>query len=245
MGKLACSLIVATASAAGLLGLAAPVGSGSAPPGPPAGGPDGLLVLGAVGSRDRAGAVSSELVLVADPRTGVVRSHRLPGGTLCGGPVLAGGDGVLYLSYRGRHPIALTLPLDLRGAPRSLGRAPAVAPLRVERRLAKLGVSPPANVRLVPWAGGALSSDERGLAVAVATRAGMRAAVLDLGTRSWTVVPGGRLGVSPSMAWTPSGEWLVFTAGARRLMAWRVGAGRALELGVDPGGRIMSLATSS
>jgi hypothetical protein len=245
MGKLDWSVIAAAASAAALPALAAPAGSGGPPASPPASGPDGLLVLGAVGSRDRAGAVSSELALVADPRTGVVRSHRLPGGALCGGPVLAGGDGVVFYSYRGRHPTALTLPLDLRGSPRSLGRAPAAAPLRVERGLGRLSVSPPANTRLVPWAGRALSSDHRRLAVAVATRAGMRAAVLDLGTRSWTVVAGGRLGGPPSMAWTPSGEWLVFTAGARRLIAWRVGAGRALELGVDAGGRIMSLATTS
>jgi hypothetical protein len=245
MGKLAWSVIAAAASAAGLVVLAAPAGSGGPPANPRASGPDGLLVLGAVGSRDRAGAVSSELALVADPRTGVVRSHRLPGGTLCGGPVLAGGDGVVFYSYGGLHRIALTLPLDLRGAPRSLGRAQAVAPLRVKRWLARLSVSPPANMRLVPWAGGALSSDERRLAVAVATRAGMRAAVLDIGTGSWTVVPGGRLGGPRSMAWTPSGEWLVFTAGARQLMAWRVGAGGALELGVHPGGRIMSLATTS
>jgi|SRR5215207_4474970 len=147
MGKLACSVIAATASAAGLLGLAAPAGSGGAA-GPPASGPDGLVVLGAVGSRDRAGAVSSELALVADPRTGVVRSHRLPGGTLCGGPVVAGGAGVVFYSYRGRHPIALTLPLDLRGPLRSFGRAHAVAPLRVERRLARLNVSPPRAPRL-------------------------------------------------------------------------------------------------
>jgi hypothetical protein len=73
----------------------------------------------------------------------------------------------------------------------------------------------------------------------------MRAAVLDIGTGSWTVVPEARLGGPPSMAWTTSGEWLVFTAGARRLMAWRVGAGGALELGVHSGGRIMSLATTS
>lgn len=245
MGKLAWSVIAAAAWAAALPALAAPVGSRGPPASPPGGGPDGLLVLGAVGSRDRAGAVSSELALVADPRTGVVRSHRLPGGTLCGGPVLAGGDGVVFYSYRERHPIALTLPLNLRGPPRSLGRAQAAAPLRVGRRLARLSVSPPANMRLVRWAGGALSSDHRRLAVAVATRAGMRTAVLDRGTRSWTVVPGGRLGGPPSMAWTPSGEWLVFTAGARRLMAWRVGTGGALELGVDPRGRIMSLATTS
>jgi hypothetical protein len=306
----------------------------------PASGPDGLLVLGVAGSRDGR-TVTSELAVVADPRTGRRRSHRLAGGTLCHGPLLAGGDGVVFSGHQGRLPVAWTLPLDLRGQPRSLGRADVavqvgsngrlligrarfsrrrtvLGPLRElspsgrrsvrsrivlprwssleagvdgdllvtsnrrlalwdpaagrprlslrgaallaagERRFAWCGgacagirvwtphgtltVSPPAGARPVSWVRGAFSPDDRALALAVRMRNGVRAAVVDLATGAWTVIRGAPLGGYQAMAWSPSGEWLVFTAAPRRLMAWRWGAQHALELPGRPGGTVMSVA---
>jgi hypothetical protein len=46
------------------------------------------------------------------------------------------------------------------------------------------------------------------------------------------------------MAWSPSGEWLVFTAGRRRLMAWQRGVQHALELPMRPGGPVILVATA-
>ena len=308
----------------------------------PASGPDGLLVFGVAGGRDGR-TVTSELAVVANPRTGRRRSRRLAGGTLCHGPLLAGGDGVVFSGHRGRLPVARTLPFDLRGQPRSLGRAEVAAqvgssgrlligrsrfrrrrtvlgPLRElspsrrrsvrsrivlprwssleagvdgdllvtsnrllalwdpaagrprlslrgaallaggERRFAwcrgacagvrvwtphgTLTVSPLAGARPVSWVRGAFSPDDRALALAVRMRNGVRAAVVDLATGTWTVIRGAPLGGYQAMAWSPSGEWLVFTAAPRRLMAWRRGAQHALELPGRPGGTVMSVATA-
>jgi sugar lactone lactonase YvrE len=69
-----------------------------------------------------------------------------------------------------------------------------------------------------------------------------RVAVVDLAAGSWTVVPGGELRGYEAIAWSPSGRWLYFTG--RRLLAWRLGSPRAVRLPVDPGGTVMSIATS-
>jgi hypothetical protein len=85
---------------------------------PEAEAPDGLLVMGTV---ERGGSVvHAERAVVADPRTGRVRSRRLPGGTLCYGEVMAAGSRVLYPGHRGRRSVQLSLPLSLVGAPRVL-----------------------------------------------------------------------------------------------------------------------------
>jgi hypothetical protein len=306
----------------------------------PAGGPDGLLVLGVAAGRDGR-TVSRELAVVADPRTGRRWSHRLAGGTLCHGPLLAGGDGVVFSGRQGRLAVARTLPLDLGGRPRSLGRADVLARggsrgrvligrARFSRRRTVLAslrepshsgsasarsrivlprwssleagvdgdlllagtrvlalwdretgrprlslrgatllaagerrfawckaacagvrvwtprgartVSPPARAMPVSWVRGAFSPDDRTLAFALRTRSGVRAAVVDLATGGWTVIRGAPLGGYQAMGWSPSGEWLVFTAAQRRLMAWRTGARHALELPVSPDGTVMSVA---
>ena len=98
----------------------------------------------------------------------------------------------MFPSYSGRRVVARTLPLDLRGQPRSLGRA-----WNPDRDRARLTVPAPPGTRPIPWMGRALS-----------------------------------------------GRWLVFTAGARRLMAWRSPAEGAVELPVRVPGTIMSLATA-
>ena len=61
--------------------------------------------------------------MVADPRTGETRERRVPGGTLCHGPVLAVGDRVVLSGLRGSRLVARSLPLSLTGASRSLGAA--------------------------------------------------------------------------------------------------------------------------
>jgi hypothetical protein len=330
---------VATGLAAAAVVLPSPAGSGD-----PAGAkPDGLLVLGAIGSRDDSDAVTRELAMVVNPRSGATRSHRLPGGALCGGSVLAGGDGVVFSDYEGRRAVAHTLPLGLTGRPRSLGRAELVAPAgatgrvlvaraRYRRRatilsnLRELGpeggaplagrlelpgwaavegtvdgallvtfnrslalwepenarprrivrrahliaagergfawcqgrcrtlalwtrggerrLTTPAGTRPQPWLRGALSPDGRRLALALRTPAGTRAAVVDLIQHSWKTVPNGRLGGYQAMAWSPSGEWLYFTAGERRVLSWRRGAPRAVRIPMHAAEVVMSLATT-
>jgi hypothetical protein len=88
--------------------------------------PDGLLVLG---------VLSPERVMVADPRTGATRERRVPGGTLCHGPVLAVGDRVVFSGIRGRRAIARSLPLSLTGPGRSLGAADTFTGSRTPGRL--------------------------------------------------------------------------------------------------------------
>jgi hypothetical protein len=309
----------------------------------PTSGPDGLLILGVAAGRDGR-TVTRELAVVADPRTGRRWAHRLAGGALCHGPLLPGGDGVVFSGQRGRLPVARTLPLDLRGPSRSLGRADVLArvgsggrllvgrarfgrrrtvlgPLRElgrsavaslrspivlprwssleagvdddllvtrdrllalwdrkagrprlslrgaallaagERRFAwckgacagvrvwtprgAVTVSPPAGTRPVRWVRGAFSPDDRTLALAVRTGGGIRAAAVDLATGRWSVIRGAPLGGYQAMAWSPSGEWLVFTASQRRVMAWQSGAQHPLELATRPGGTVMSVATAA
>jgi hypothetical protein len=90
--------------------------------------PDGELVLGVAGHDEKLDAVTREWAAVADPRTGSVRERRLAGGTLCGGPVLAVGDRVIFSSYRGRRAVVRALPMSLAGGPRTVGRADVAVP---------------------------------------------------------------------------------------------------------------------
>jgi hypothetical protein len=65
---------------------------------------------------------------VADLRTGEVRSRRLPGGTLCHGPLAAVGERVIYSGHQGSKAGAMAWPRTLSGAPSSLGRADTITP---------------------------------------------------------------------------------------------------------------------
>jgi hypothetical protein len=51
-----------------------------------------------------------------------------------------------------------------------------------------------------------------------------------------------RLGGRRELAWSPSHRWLYFTESNRRLLAWRAGSDRVVELPVRPRGEILSLA---
>jgi WD40-like Beta Propeller Repeat len=91
----------------------------------------------------------------------------------------------------------------------------------------------------------AFSPDERWLAAGVSVRGHKRVAVVDVRAGRWTLVPDSRLAGYEVMAWSPSGRWLYFTAGGRRLFGWRLGAQDAVPLPVRAGGTIMSIATAS
>jgi len=315
--------------------LAAPAGSGGIAPPPP----DGVLMLGVARHGPADGAVTSEWAVVADPRTGVTRRRRLAGGTLCHGPLLAVGHGVIFGGHRGRRAVARWLPLGLDGPARMIAEADTFTSSRAPGRLwlgrwrgrgraarlalhqvdlrgrvsvrarilhaswsslhADLGrffvitrgrrltvwdhfsdtrrlairdgsfaaaggtrlawcsgvcrrlhvwspsgarvLEPPAGIRpLGPLA--AFSPDGLRLATGVGIRGRQRLAVIELRTGRWTIVPGGELDGYRSIAWSPSSNWIYFTAGDRRLLAFRHGARRAVPLPIDPGGTVMSIA---
>ena len=304
--------------------------------------PDGQLVLGVYNP-------GPERAVVADPRTGLMRKRRLPGGTLCHGPLLALGDRLVFSGHRGRRAVARTLPLDLAGPARSLGYAdtftasatagrlwlgrwptPKRRPLRWSNRaipvtLTEVDASgralarkrdlmprfgmlhaetagafvgnfgrwltlrrpgrerpllrvrdgwfvaagastfawcrgdcpalhvwsrgderllrPPAGVQPTAF-GGAFSPDQRQLATAVTVGGRSRAAVVDVASGRWTLVPDGALSGYDTLAWSPSGRWLYFADADKGLRAWRVGAERAPLLPVRAGGTVMSIATA-
>jgi len=309
------------------------LGADAGPAGPVAAEPDGVLVIA---------ALSPERAVVADPRTGDTRSRRLPGGTLCHGPLMAVGDRVLWSGLRSGGAVARSLPLTLGGRPRSLsaadsftrsaapgriwlgdwtgrlGRSAGVAlreidlegrmlgrerqplprftmiqaalddgllvthgrrltlwgrrsgrPLRSIRdgwpiaasgssfawcgprcrglgvwsRAGERRVHPPAGLKLQA-ADGAFSPDGRRLAVVVSRDGSSHAAVIDLESRDWSLVPGVELDDYQALAWSPSGRWLYLAAHQDRLVAWRPGAESAVRLPIQPGGRVMSIDTA-
>jgi Tol biopolymer transport system component len=91
---------------------------------------------------------------------------------------------------------------------------------------------------------GAFSPDGRRLALAV-TRAGrQQAAIVDLATRRWTLVPGGAMRDYGAIAWSPSGRWLYFAGPDRGLFAWQAGAADAARLPIDAHGTVLSIAVA-
>ena len=112
------------------------------------------------------------------------------------------------------------------------------APTTVERVL-----RPPSRTKL-SGTSGAFSPDGRQLAVSVMRRGHSRVAVVDLETRDWRLVRGARLREYPALAWSPSGRWLYFTDGGRRLLAWRQGSPSAVPLPIRPRGSVVSIAAA-
>jgi hypothetical protein len=114
--------------------------------------------------------------------------------------------------------------------------------VRVWRRTGPRSLALPPGAR---WLGsrGAFSPDERQLAIPISLHGRPRLAVADLHTRRWTLAPG-ELGGYQTAAWSPSGRWLYFTAGARELRAWQPGAATTVRLPIDPPGTVMSIATT-
>jgi hypothetical protein len=237
----------------------------------PASASDGMLVMGVVGA-DASGTVRGERAVVADPRTGETRARRLPGGTLCWGPVLAVGDRVVFSGSRGGRAVALSLPLTLHGRPRSLGPLPRWSTpegvpddgfvmaddksgvawcdgrcraVHIQAGDGSQVITPPAGLRTQAGADAAFSPDGDRLALAVTDRAGVtRVAVADLAGGGWTVVPGGRLRGYGAIAWSPLGAWVYFTRAEKRVFAWAPGMAQAKPLPVHPGGTVMSIETT-
>lgn len=301
------------------------------------------LVLAVVGNERSASAVHGERVVVADPRAGRVRSRRLPGGTLCHGPLMAAGDRVIYTGYRGSRAMPMSLPLTLTGAPSPLGPADTIIPsarpghvwmgrwaragkrtratfrevavpgeeaasriagplpgrwshfhaalpggfvIETRRALAlwdgraarplrggrnawavatggprfawcsgrcrSVRVRTPAGERTfrtplqlrITGAGGSFSPDGRRLALPVAQGRRTRAAVIDLRTGEWSMVPGGSLSVYGAMAWSSTGDRLYLAIAGGELRAWLPRAPRTEHLPVDPGGTVMSISVA-
>jgi hypothetical protein len=98
----------------------------------------------------------------------------------------------------------------------------------------------PAQVRLM-GAAGSFSPDGRRVAVPVAQGHRNHAAVLDLRSGQWSMVPGGALSVYGALAWSTTRDRLYLATRGGGLRAWRPGAEHAETLPVDPGGTVMSI----
>jgi hypothetical protein len=368
MGRFAllAGLLAGAAAALGP-GAGGPAAGGAREPAAPGGGmpaePGERLVLAVVGNERSASAVHGERAVVANPRTGALHARRLPGGTLCHGPLMAVGDRVIYSGYRESKAVAMSLPLTLSGAPSSLGRTdtitPSARPGRVwlgrwrhgktssraefrevavpgeaaASRARGAGAVPPARRagaipaarrasrmagRLPRWthvhaalpggfvietrrglalwdgrsarplhggrgawpvasggtrfawcrgrcrsvrvrtpggerafstpahlhpsgAPGAFSPDGRRLALPVAQGSRTHAAVIDLRTGEWSMVPGGALSPYGAVAWSTTGDRLYLAGAGSNLRAWRPAAPHTETLPVDPGGTVMSI----
>jgi len=93
-------------------------------------------------------------------------------------------------------------------------------------------------------AGGSFSPDGRRLALPVAQGSRNRAAVLNLRSGQWSMVPDGALSVYGALAWSTTRDRLYLAARGGGLRAWRPGAKRAETLPVDPGGTVMSISVT-
>lgn len=101
----------------------------------------------------------------------------------------------------------------------------------------------PAHLPPQPGSGGAFSPDGNLLALPVTHDGRSQAAVVDLHTGEWSVIPGGRLAAYGAMAWSRSTGRLYLATAGGGLRAWEPGAPHAERLPVDPGGTVMSIAT--
>jgi hypothetical protein len=307
------------------------------------------LVLAVVGNERSASAVHGERAVVADPATGRVRSRRLPGGTLCHGPLTVAGDRIVYTGYRGSRAALVSLPLTLTGAPSTLGHADTIIPsarpghvwvsrwgqaatraefrevavpgeeatsrawvgsgariagplphrwshfhaalpggfvietrralafwdgrrarplrggrrawpvasggprvawcrgrcrsLRVRTPAGERVIRSPATLRLT-GSTGSFSPDGRRMAVPVAKGRRYHAAVVDINSGEWTMVPGGALSVYGALAWSTTRDRLYLASRGGGLRAWRPGAPRSEPLPPEPGGTVMSISVA-
>ena len=115
--------------------------------------------------------------------------------------------------------------------------------VRVRTAAGERTLTPPAHLRLLGY-GGSFSPDGSRLALPVTRRNRSLAAVVDLQTGEWSLVPSGRLSDYGAMAWSPSGRRLYIASADGHLRAWQPGAPRAAVLPVDPGGTVMSIAVT-
>jgi hypothetical protein len=91
---------------------------------------------------------------------------------------------------------------------------------------------------------GAFSPDGSLLAVPALRGGKSHVALIHLPTRRSRLIPGAALDGYRQLAWTASGDRLLFTAGRGRLMAWQRGAGRAVRLPARVRGTIIDMTAS-
>jgi hypothetical protein len=198
------------------------------------------------------GASVSEL-MVADGRV-IARGGRPP----CRGlTTLAAVEGALVCQARSElrafDPAGGRVLLRLRGPfpAATWGRLVAwctEACLRVRvtdvHRHRTMVIAPGEGFRFEATYEGAFSLDGSLLAMPALRGGASGVAVIDLRAHTSRLIPGATLGGYRQLAWSPSGDRLLFTAAPGRLMAWRPGGGRAVPVPVKVRGTIMDMATS-
>lgn len=115
--------------------------------------------------------------------------------------------------------------------------------VRVRTPVGERVFSSPTHLRLT-GSGGSFSPDGRRLAVPVADGRRTHAAVLDLRSGEWSMVPGSALSVYGALAWSTTRDRLFLATRGGGLRAWRPGAKRAETLPIDPRGTVMSISVT-
>ncbi len=192
---------------------------------PPPDRPTGRLVLG---------LHPPEQVLALDVANGHRVRRRLPGGTLCHGPLMVSGGRVLWTSPRG---VLEARALDLRGPARRLGRAPMALAggddrLWLMRLRYRRGIRA-VDVRVVTATGRLVMRSRHPAPPGFPSAATARSLVIERGGRTWQWQPGtGRVRRAP-------GAVLVASRGAHS--AWCSHSCRRVSL-TGPGGSVTSAA---
>jgi hypothetical protein len=149
---------------------------------PPSDRPTGRLVLG---------LHPPEQVAVMDVASGRLVRRRLPGGTLCHGPLMAAGDRAVWISPRGALEART---LDLRGPARVLGRAAMVLRGGEDRfwlmRLRYRRTIRAVDVRAVTARGVVLMRSRHPAPAGYPSGATARSLVIERGGRTWQWDPG-------------------------------------------------------
>jgi hypothetical protein len=115
-----------------------------------------------------------------------------------------------------------------------------------------VAVSPSPSFRFEETYDGDFSPDGALLAVPAVTSRGThleghrhQVALVDVNAGIARLIEGGELADDyPAMAWSPSGEWLFFSAGAARIMAYRPGSDAAILLSVQAPASFIDIAAS-
>ncbi|MGD9697126.1 MAG: hypothetical protein AB7V42_15865 [Thermoleophilia bacterium] len=175
--------------------------------------------------------------------------HRPPAGMIVGamreGLVISGAGLVVWDPVTGR---TVWRPRGVLAAPPGrtalVSRTPGGRALLFARaaRTSRGRIDPPAGYRF--GTGGALSPDERTIAIPVVGRHGTRVAISDLGPRSRPLVaPAG--GEGARLAWAPGGRWVVVAVPGRPLRAVDRGDGRVARLPSTAPARLADLVVAA
>ncbi len=185
--------------------------------------PRGRLVLG---------LHPPERIAVLDVATGAIRERRLPGGTLCHGPLTVSGDRVFFLGSRRGRSALMSLDLTLERGPRVVSRS--------RRAHMPEGSAPPRAARLPRgWSfspsGGSLSPGGSLLAVAAHRERRpfrTRIALVRAADGAVDLLPAPLPATRGELAWSRTGEWLYVAARDRRIAVYRPRDRRVVTLPV-------------